>query len=120
MGDSRHPFLFIAIASLINVALDLLLVGPLKMGPRGAALATVVGQAVSFFFALRLLYRNRTQIHFDFKPRRFRIHKNVAGPLLSLGIPMVIQSAAITFSMLFVNAFRWVVSRDPQGDPFKK
>ena len=105
MGDSRHPFLFIAIASLINVALDLLLVGPLKMGPRGAALATVVGQAVSFFFALRLLYRNRTQIHFDFKPRRFRIHKNVAGPLLSLGIPMVIQSAAITFSMLFVNAF---------------
>ena len=105
MGDSRHPFLFIALASVINIVLDLLLVGPLRMGPLGAALATVIGQAVSFFFALRLLYRNREQIHFDFHPSHFRIHRSVIGPLLSLGIPMVIQSAAITFSMLFVNAF---------------
>ena len=105
MGDSKHPFLFIAIASAINVVLDLLLVGPLGMGPMGAALATVIGQAFSFFFALRLLYRNREQIHFDFHPRSFRIHRDVAGPLMSLGIPMVIQSAAITFSMLFVNSY---------------
>ena len=105
MGDSRHPFLFIAIASVINVILDLLLVGPLKMGPLGAALATVIGQALSFFFALRLLYKNRRQIHFDFRLSRFRIGKLVIRPLLALGIPMVIQSAAITFSMLFVNAY---------------
>ena len=105
MGDSRHPFLFIAFASVINIVLDLLLVGPLHMGPLGAALATVIGQAVSFFFALRLLYRNREQIHFDFHPSHFRIYRSVIRPLLSLGIPMVIQSAAITFSMLFVNAY---------------
>ena len=105
MGDSKHPFLFIAIASVINVVLDILFVGPLKMGPRGAALATVIGQAVSFLFALRLLYRNREQIHFDFQPRHFRIGRNVIRPLMRLGIPMVIQSAAITFSMLFVNSY---------------
>ena len=105
MGDSRHPFLFIAIASVINVVLDILLVGPAGMGPLGAALATVIGQAASFFFALRLLYRNRKQIHFDFRPAHFRIVKRVFRPLMSLGIPMVIQSAAITFSMLFVNAY---------------
>ncbi len=105
MGDSRHPFMFIAIASVLNVILDILFVGPLKMGPRGAALATVIGQAVSFLFALRLLCRNRAQIYFDFKPSHFRIYPGVIRPLLSLGIPMVIQSAAITFSMLFVNAY---------------
>ncbi len=105
MGDSRHPFLFIAIASVLNVILDLLFVGPMGMGPRGAALATVIGQAVSFIFALTLLYRHREQIHFDFKPSHFRISRNVIKPLLSLGIPMVIQSAAITFSMLFVNSY---------------
>ena len=105
MGDSRHPFQFIAIASVINVVLDILFVGPLGMGPRGAALATVIGQAVSFIFALGLLYRQREQICFDFKPASFRIHRSVIAPLLSLGIPMVIQSAAITFSMLFVNAY---------------
>ena len=105
MGDSKHPFIFIAIASGINVILDILFVGPMGMGPGGAALATVIGQAVSFLFALRLLYRNRAQIHFDFHPRHFRISRNVIRPLLSLGIPMVIQSAAITFSMLFVNSY---------------
>ena len=105
MGDSRHPFLFIAIASVINVALDILFVGPLGMGPRGAALATVIGQAVSFLFALRLLYKNHEQIGFDFKPAHFRLYRSVTGPLIALGVPMVIQSAAITFSMLFVNAY---------------
>ena len=105
MGDSKHPFLFIAIASILNLILDLLFVGPLGMGTRGAALATVIGQAVSFLFALTLLYRHREQIHFDFKPSHFRISRKVIKPLLSLGIPMVIQSAAITFSMLFVNSY---------------
>ena len=105
MGDSRHPFIFIALASVINVVLDLLLVGPAGLGPFGAALATVLGQAVSFLFALRLLYKNRAHIHFDFHPSHFRIGKRVTRPLLSLGIPMVIQSAAITFSMLFVNSY---------------
>ena len=105
MGDSKHPFIFIALASVINVVLDILFVGPMGMGPRGAALATVIGQAVSFFFALRLLYKHREQIHFDFRPRHFRIGRNVIRNLLSLGIPMVIQSAAITFSMLFVNSY---------------
>ena len=105
MGDSKHPFQFIAIASAINLVLDLILVGPVGLGPQGAALATVIGQAVSFLFALRLLYRHRDQVHFDFHPSHFRIYKNVFRPLLSLGIPMVLQSAAITFSMLFVNSY---------------
>ena len=105
MGDSRHPFQFIAIASVINIVLDLLFVGPLGLGPRGAALATVIGQAFSFLFALRLLYRNRAQIHFDFRPASFRIFPSVSRPLIALGIPMVIQSAAVTFSMLFVNSY---------------
>ena len=105
MGDSKHPFMFIAIASVLNLLLDLLFVGPMGMGPRGAALATVIGQSVSFIFALVLLYRHREQIYFDFKPSHFRIRRTVIRPLLSLGIPMVIQSAAITFSMLFVNSY---------------
>ena len=104
MGDSRHPFMFIALASVINVILDVVLVG-LGMGPLGAALATVIGQAVAFLFALSLLYRNREEIGFDFRPSSFRLHRTVIGPLLKLGIPMVIQSAAVNFSMLFVNSY---------------
>ena len=105
MGDSRHPFQFIAIASVLNIILDLVFVAGMNLGAFGAALGTVIGQAVSFIFALRLLYRNREQFYFDFRPEHFRIYKEVIKPLLSLGIPMVIQSAAITFSMLFVNSY---------------
>ena len=105
MGDSRHPFMFIAIASVINLILDLVFVAGMRMGPFGAALGTVIGQAASFIFALNLLYKNRESINFDFKLKNFRIYKQVIRPLLSLGIPMVIQSAAINFSMLYVNAY---------------
>ena len=105
MGDSRHPFMFIAIASVVNLVLDLIFVAGWGMGPWGAALATVIGQAVSFLFALRLLYIRRDQIYFDFKPTSFRIHRRMFKPLMSLGIPMVLQSAAVTFSMLFVNSY---------------
>ena len=105
MGDSKHPFQFIAIATVINITLDLLFVGALGMGPIGAALATVIGQGVAFLFALRLLYKNREQVHFDFRPHSFRLHAEAIGPLLRLGVPMVIQSAAVTFSMLFVNSY---------------
>ena len=105
MGDSKHPFMFIAIASVVNIILDLLFVGPLRMGPAGAALATIIGQAVSYIFAITLLYKNREQIHFDFKPKSFRLYSPEIKNILALGVPMVIQSAAITFSMLFVNSY---------------
>jgi len=108
MGDSKHPFMFIGIAAVLNLILDLVFVGSLRMGAMGAALATVIGQAVSFVCSIVLLYRMREQFGFDFKLKSFRIHKDVFRPLISLGIPMVIQSAAINFSKMFVHA--WINS----------
>lgn len=52
MGDSRSPMLFIAVACVLNILLDLLFMGPMQMGAAGAALATVVAQAASVAFAL--------------------------------------------------------------------
>ena len=108
MGDSKHPFMFIGIAAVLNLILDLLFVGVLKKGAMGAALATVIGQAVSFICSIVLLYNMREQFGFDFKFHSFRLHKDVFRPLISLGIPMVIQSAAINFSKMFVHA--WINS----------
>ena len=108
MGDSRHPFLFIALAAVLNLVLDLLFVGPMHMGTMGAALATVIGQGVSFVCSIVLLYRQREQFGFDFKPASFRISGDVLSPLISLGVPMAIQSAAINFSKMFVNS--WINS----------
>ena len=48
MGDSKRPFLFIGIATVVNLVLDLLFTGKLGWGVAGAAWATIIGQAVSF------------------------------------------------------------------------
>ena len=105
MGDSRRPFYFIAIAAILNMVLDVLFVGFLGLEVFGAALATVIGQAVSFIVSLIYLYRRKEAFGFDFKLSSFRIDRTMIGPLLSLGIPMAIQSAAISISKIVLTAW---------------
>lgn len=108
MGDSKHPFYFIAIASVLNIILDLIFVLCFKLGTFGAALATVIGQAISFLFSLYFIYRHKKEFGFDFKRESFKIQREVFVPLIVLGIPMILQSAAITFSKLFITS--WINS----------
>ena len=105
MGDSKRPFLFIAVAAILNTILDLLFVGPFHMEVFGAALATVIGQAVSFIVSLIYLYRRKEEFGFDFRPESFRIDRRLIVPLLQLGIPMAIQSAAISISKIILTAW---------------
>ena len=105
MGDSRRPFIFIAIAAILNTVLDLLFVGVFHMEVFGAALATVIGQAVSFVVSLIYLYRNRESFGFDFRRESFKIDVPVLKKLLALGIPMAIQSAAISLSKIVLTSW---------------
>ena len=105
MGDSRRPFVFIAVAAVLNTVLDILFVKYLGLKVFGAALATVIGQGVSFIAALVYLYRRRESFGFDFRLRSFRIDGAAFKRLLSLGIPMAIQSAAISFSKIILMAW---------------
>lgn len=104
MGDAKRPFLFIGIASVVNLVLDLLFVGGLGFGVAGAALATVIGQAASFLFSIYYLYRRRAAFGFDFRRASFRPNRRYVGMIASLGTPMAIQSGFINLSMLVVNA----------------
>ncbi len=104
MGDSKHPFMFIAVATVVNIVLDLLFVAGFHMGPFGAALATVIGQGVSFIWAIIYLYRHKEAFGFDFKLQSFQPDREVLPKLIKLGLPMCLQSAAIHISMLFVNS----------------
>ncbi len=105
MGDSKHPLMFIAVATVVNLVLDLAFVAGLGMGPGGAALATVIGQGVSFIWAIIYLYRRKEAFGFDFKLSSFRPDRAVLPQLVKLGLPMCLQSAAIHLSMLFVNSY---------------
>lgn len=104
MGDAKSPFLFIGIASLINLVLDLLFTGALDLGVAGAAWATIIGQAASFLFSLVYLYKKREAFGFEFHRENMLPRRKYIGMILSLGTPMAIQSGFINVSMLFVNA----------------
>ena len=114
MGDSKHPFIFVAIAAVMNVILDLIFVGPLHMECFGAALATVISQTVSFIIALVFLYRKRAETGFDFRLASFRPDRRELGAMLRLGMPLSIQNVAVSISMLviarYINSYGVVAS----------
>ena len=107
MGDSKNPLLFVAIATITNIVLDVLLVGPLHMGAAGAAVATIAAQALSL--VLSIVYLSRRDFLFDFKPKSFRIHGDKAKLLLKIGLPSSVQNTLVSLSfvtlMTLVNGF---------------
>ena len=104
MGDSKRPLLFIAIASVVNLVLDILFTGIWGLGVAGAAWATIIGQAVSFIFSIFYLYKNKKDFGFDFKLISFKPVAKYVKMILNLGTPMAIQSGFINVSMLYVNS----------------
>lgn len=106
MGDSKHPFIFIAIAAILNVILDIIFVIKLNMGEMGAALATIISQAVSFISCVAFLVKRRKEFELTMKFRDFVFwDKEMLSALLKLGIPMAIKTASIQVSKLFVNSY---------------
>jgi len=109
MGDSKHPFIFISIAAVLNLVLDIIFVIVLDFGPGGAALATVISQAVSFISCAVFLIRRRREFELDIQISHFiRIDSQSLSELIKLGTPMAIKSASINISKLFVNS--WINS----------
>ena len=104
MGDSKRPLMFIVIASVVNLVLDILFTGLWGWGVAGAAWATIIGQAVSLLFSLYYLYKHKEEFGFDFRKESFKIDKNYGKMIISLGAPMAVQSGFINLSMLFVNS----------------
>lgn len=102
LGDSRHPFIFILIASVINLILDFVFVAGFKWGVFGAGLATILGQAFSFLCAQWFLLKHREETGIEISRRTLRIDVKCLKGLLTLGAPLAIRFSIINFSMLFV------------------
>ncbi len=109
MGDSRHPLIFVACAAGLNLGLDILFITRLGMGAAGTALATVIGQGVSFFLAAFLVVRHRERFlkNVSLKELAFDVKKAVL--ILHLGLPLTCKSLFIsvtqTIMLGYVNRF---------------
>ncbi len=109
MGDSKHPFIFISIAAIMNLVLDVVFVLGFDMGTAGAALATVLSQATSFICCTVFLTKHRKQFELNIVLADFaKWNREMLGELVKLGTPMAIKTASIQVSKLFVNS--WINS----------
>lgn len=107
IGDSAATLYFLLISSVINVLLDLLFVAGFKWGVAGAAIATVIAQAVSFVAAY--IYMVKKYPVFNFKLKDFIWKSEMARKTVAVGFPialqMIIVSLGLTFIQRAVNEF---------------
>ena len=102
IGDSKMPLITVAIACVVNIVGDLLLVAVFHMGAAGAAVATVFAQAVSV--ALSLLIIKKRPLPFAFHRRDIRFDKGIVGNILRLGLPICFQEFLVSISFLVIMA----------------
>ena len=102
LGDSRSPLLFVLVACLVNVAGDLVLVAGLHLDAAGAALATVLAQAVSVVCALAILRRKK--LPFTFGKSDVRLNEQCRR-FLAIGLPLALQEFLTQLSFLALCAF---------------
>ena len=101
IGDSRTPLIFLTVSCALNVGLVVLMVGPLEWGVGGAALATVVAQAVSVALCLEFVRRRLPMLHL--RRADWRVTRNDFTEHLRLGLPMGFQASIIAIGTLVVQ-----------------
>lgn len=98
IGDAYTPLCFLILSAMLNVGLDILCVGKLNMGVRGAAMATVISQIVSV--VLCFIYALVRYPIFRFKAKDFVPTANISGQLLSGGFSMGMMQCLVAFGTL--------------------
>ncbi|CCZ41444.1 putative Na+-driven multidrug efflux pump [Clostridium sp. CAG:122] len=102
LGDSRSPLIFVFVACIVNIVGDMLLVAGLHMDAAGAALATVLAQAVSVVCAIVMLFRKK--LPFSIAKSDFRLNKQCC-KFLEIGLPLALQEFLTQLSFLALCAF---------------
>ena len=101
LGDSKSPMYFIAVACAANIALDILFIGPMALGPVGAALGTTLSQTLSVIVALFGIRRHKTGLRLS--RQNFRPRKGVLGRILKIGLPAAVQDGCIQVAFIIIT-----------------
>lgn len=102
LGDSKSPLLFVLVACIVNVIGDLVFVAVLHKDAAGAAVATVMAQALSVVFAVILLLKK--ELPFAIKKSDFRFNLQCK-KFLKIGLPLALQECLTQLSFLALCAF---------------
>ena len=100
MGDSKSPMIFVIIACTLNIILDWLFMGVLGLQAEGAAVATVIAQAVSVIISLVAIVRTRSM---KLSKQDFVIERSVMSSILKIGVPVACQDGFIQISFIVIT-----------------
>ena len=100
IGDSRTPLIAVVIATVVNIAGDLIFVAVFHMGAAGAAAATVGAQAFSVVLSFLLIKRRK--LPFAFRRSMIRFSKRIIGRVVSFGAPIMLSAALVDVSFLVI------------------
>lgn len=101
-GDTVRPLLFLFLAGILNVIVNLISVLVFNMGVAGVAYATITSQAVSAILVVITLIKNDGYAKLSLK--KIRIHKNVLFEILRFGVPSGIQSSLFSISNVIIQS----------------
>lgn len=101
MGDSKRPLIFVSIACVTNIILDLIFVAVFGWKAAGAAIATVISQALSMGLCITFFRKNN--FVFDFKLKSFKIFPGLFKTLMKIGVPTSIQNIITSISFMMMT-----------------
>ena len=102
LGDSRTPLIFLVVACLTNIVLDLLFVVVFKLGVTGVALATVIAQVVAMIGSIIYGYRKNEYLHIE--KRHLKFDREIFKKSFKIGIPLAAQNSLIAFSCMALQS----------------
>ncbi|MCY6958491.1 MATE family efflux transporter [Clostridium brassicae] len=108
-GNSKYSMVSTCIGGVINIILDPIFMFSFGMGIKGAAVATVISQIVSFIFLLRYYYSKKSYIKLELKFLKPTF--NMFGEILKIGIPIFVTQVLASFALGFMN-----IGAKPYGD----
>ncbi|WP_297391764.1 MATE family efflux transporter [uncultured Peptoniphilus sp.] len=101
-GDSKRPFNFLCVSAMVNIVLDLILVGWLNMSVLGAGIATLASQVVSAILVTYSLLK--TDGSYKLRKEEIKLHKYEAKRIFDVGIPTGVQTALLSFTNVIFQA----------------
>ena len=102
VGDTKRPLIYLTIAGVVNVVLNLITVIIFHMNVAGVAIATVASQAVSAVLVVICLMRSHGVVHLDLK--ELRIHKRQLIDIARVGLPAGLQGSLFSISNVLIQS----------------
>ncbi len=101
-GDTKGPLIYLAVAGVLNVILNVIFVWAFGMNVEGVALATIISQSLSAFLVVRALCRRTDGCRLELK--KMRIYKKALIKTISIGIPAGLQGSMFSISNVLIQS----------------